>query len=198
MKKTLLALITVFLALACATLGAPHYLTASAQSNTAPAISILSPTNDTVFNVSIAGIIYQIVYETNSTLSWVGYSLDGGGNVTVSGNNTYVGSTSIEERIENSGYNTLTLYANDTAGNWATPQTVTYLVEYYSDATSAAPVTSPTPSPSVPPHASLPPHKPTPSPLPSTSQLQTLTILTILALIILLLIVFIKRRITKN
>ena len=101
-------------------------------STSTPAISILYPTNGAVFNVSIVGVSYQIIYETNSTLSWVGYSLDGGSNVTVSGNSTYVGSNGIE-RIENSGYNTLTLYANDTAGNWATPQTVTYLVEYYPD-----------------------------------------------------------------
>ncbi len=153
MKKTLLAM-TVFLVLASAALRAPHCLIASAQSNTAPAISILYPTSNTVFNVSIEGVSYQIIYETNSTLSWVGYSLNGGNNVTVSGNSTWeLG----PEHIFRSGYNTLTLYANDTAGNWATPQTVTYFVEFYADVAptivpspTLTPLSALTPSPSIP------------------------------------------------
>jgi hypothetical protein len=111
----------------------------SAQTNTAPTISIVYPTNETFFNVSISGVHFQLLYQTNDTLSWVGYSINGGGNVTCTGNTTDY------TAFINDGYQfifrlpTLTLYANDTAGNWATPQTVTYLVTFYSDATGMPP-----------------------------------------------------------
>lgn len=110
----------------------------SAQSNTAPTISIVYPTNETHFNVSIAGVFLELKYETNDTLSWVGYSIDGGSNLTVTGNSTADNMAFIRSgyHFESNGYHTLTLYANDTDGNWATPQTVTYLVTVYSDATS--------------------------------------------------------------
>lgn len=106
-----------------------------AQSNTAPTVSIVFPTNNTVFNESFGTPIvsFQLTYETNNTLSWVGYSIDGGNNITVTGNNTYV-----ERSLVNGGYHTLTLYANDTDGNWATPQTVTYLVNVLPDTTSVS------------------------------------------------------------
>ena len=103
-----------------------------------PTISILSPLNDSFFNVSLGGVNYQLTYETNSTLSWVGYSIDGSDNVTVTGNSTFV-----HEFVSSTGYHTLTVYANDTSGNWAIPQSVTYLVNFYPDYT-------PTPSPSIP------------------------------------------------
>ena len=109
-----------------------------------PTISILSPVNDSFFNVSIEGVYYQLIYESNSSLSWVGYSIggngysiegNGSGNVTVTGNSTFV------HDFGSSGNHTLTVYANDTSGSWATPQTITYLVNFYPD-------TAPTPSPS--------------------------------------------------
>jgi hypothetical protein len=111
-----------------------------------PTVSILYPLNNSFFNVSIEGVNYKLIYETNSTLSWVGYSIGGNGysidgkgngNVTVSENSTWV------HDFGSNGYHTLTLYANDTSGNWATPQTVTYLVNLYPDY-------APSPSPSVP------------------------------------------------
>jgi hypothetical protein len=99
-----------------------------AQNNTLPAISILSPTNDTVFDVGPRqAVIFQLNYQTNGTISWVGYSLDGAGNVTVNGTGEYV------HHIESSGYHNLTLYANDTAGNWATPQTVIWITRIHGD-----------------------------------------------------------------
>jgi hypothetical protein len=106
----------------------------------------------------------------------VGYSIDGGSNITASGNNTYVYGL---EGMEPSGYNTLTLYTNDTAGKWATPQTVFYFVEYYADVTGAAPATSPTPSPSIP-------------------EFPTWIIPPIFMAATLLTVVFIRKRITKN
>jgi hypothetical protein len=115
-----------------------------------PTISLLSPLNDSLFNVSIEGVNYQLIYETNSTLSWVGYSINGANNVTATGNSTYV------HDFDSSGYHTLTVYANDTSGNWATPQTVTYLVTFYPDYT---PTTSPSPTqqPTIAPAQPTPP-----------------------------------------
>ncbi len=95
---------------------------ASAQNNTIPSVSIISPVNGSTFNFP-PPFNFQLVYETNSTLSWVGYSINGGGNITVSENNSTVWPLE-----GNNGLNTLTLYANDTFGNWASPQTVTYSV----------------------------------------------------------------------
>jgi hypothetical protein len=48
--------------------------------------------------------------------------------VTVIGNGTFV-----HQFVSLNGYHTLTVFANDTSGNWATPQTVTYLVNFYPD-----------------------------------------------------------------
>ena len=108
-----------------------------------PTISILSPLNDSFFNVSIEGANYRLVYETNSSLSWVGYSIDSASNVTVTGNNTFV------HDFGPSGYHLLTVYANDTSNNWAIPQTVTYLVNYHVEETPSV-TPSPTPSPTIP------------------------------------------------
>jgi hypothetical protein len=138
-----------------------------------PKVSILSPQNNSVFNVSIQGLSFHLIYETNTELSWVGYSIGGNsssneskerGNVTISGNGTLV------RDFGKSGYFTLTLYANDTSGNWATPQTVTYLVNYGAEPTptpqtTATPTTLPTPSITP---SSSPTQTPTLSPSPTT------------------------------
>jgi len=57
--------------------------------------------------------------------------------VTVSENGTLV------RDFGSSGYHTLTLYANDTSGNWATPQTVTYLVNFGVEPTPISSVSVP-------------------------------------------------------
>ncbi len=105
-----------------------------------PTLEILFPMNDSFFNVSLGGVNYQLMYETNSPLSWVGYSLDGSDYVTVAGN-----STSVHQFVSSNGYHTLTVYANDTLGTCATPQSVTYLVNFYPDYTPAS-SSSPTPT----------------------------------------------------
>jgi hypothetical protein len=122
-----------------------------AQSTPVPEITILYPANGTFFNVSIGVGSFQLKYATNSTLSWIGYSIDGGQNRTAYGE-WY----DLEQRLydtqghpsvwvynvfENNGNHNLTLYANNTAGDWATPQTVTYLVNINAD-TSFPPTTS--------------------------------------------------------
>ena len=147
MKRTALALTLILALLISAIAG---MTTASSQngtnnqSNAVPTISIVYPTDETFFNVSIVGVYFNVQYQTNDTLSWVGCSIDGGSNVTVTGNSTDEQEwMNAEYQFEHSGYNTLTLYANDTDGNWATPQTVTYLVNYYPDST---PPPKPTPT----------------------------------------------------
>jgi hypothetical protein len=116
---------------------------------TTPTVSILSPKNGSFFDAPLGRYSFNLIYETDAELSWVGYSIDDNGSsqigksnssVTISENGTMV-LDSIS--IESSGYCTLTLYANDASGNWAVPQTVTYFVNFIPDWTP-----TPTPSPS--------------------------------------------------
>ena len=94
-----------------------------------PNISILSPMNKTYTAIYDPYITTPLTFKTSEPLSWFGYSLDGGGNITISENGTWI-EIPAESR-------SLTLYANDTAGNWATPQTV-----YYETAANLDPVPS--------------------------------------------------------
>lgn len=93
-----------------------------------------------------------MIYKTNEAPSWVGYSIDGNSNVTVTENGTIL---DLPPLI---GNNTLTLYANDTLGNWATPQTVTFFIVPTTVVPSPTPSHSPLPSPS---------ESPTPQPTPT-------------------------------
>jgi parallel beta-helix repeat protein len=72
--------------------------------NTPPTISILSPENKTypINNV-------PLTFTVNEPTSLIGYSLDGQMNVTIGGNTTIAGLSE--------GVHTITVYANDTAGN---------------------------------------------------------------------------------
>ncbi len=152
-----------------------------------PTISILNPRNDSFFNVSLGGVHYQLTYETNSTLSWVGYSLNspyhdcGGYNETVNGNSTFV-----HDLVSSSGYYTLTVYANGTSGNWADPQTVTYLVNFYPDYTPPS-----SPSPSFPP---LNDATPTPLPAATMPEFSGWMILPLAAVIALAAAIIVKRK----
>ena len=105
--------------------------TVSGKSNTVPTISIVYPKNETLFNVTKGEYRFYLEYQTSNTLSWVGYNTDGGENSTVNGNYTLV------NVVETNGSHVLTLYANDTYGIWATPQTIIYLVSLRADTTSA-------------------------------------------------------------
>jgi hypothetical protein len=114
----------------------------SPSATPSPTISILTPVNNSFFNVSLGGVGYHLKYETNSSLSWVGYSLDGAKNDTMTGNNTFV-----HQFVSSNGYHTLKVYANDTLGNWAIPQTTTYFVNFYPDyppSSSPSPIPTPT------------------------------------------------------
>jgi hypothetical protein len=83
---------------------------------TVPAVSVVSPENKTYdsSNVSLAfGIDEPIV--------WVGYSLDGRENVTVTGNTTLT-------ELSN-GLHSVVVYANDTFGNMGRSEAATFTVD---------------------------------------------------------------------
>jgi len=173
-NKTFTLLLTLIIVMSCLTL-----LTvkpANAQSTPIPEITILYPANGTFFNVSIGVGSFQLKYATNNTLSWIGYSIDGGQNKTAYGewydmeqrlyDTEGNPSVWVYDVFENDGYHNLTLYANNTAGDWATPQTVTYLVNIYADntlpPTTSNPIQSsslsPTSTPTLPPENRNAPH----------------------------------------
>jgi parallel beta-helix repeat protein len=87
-----------------------------------PTVFVLSPANKTYAAVYDPYIRIPLIFETNKTLSWVGYSLDGGENITVSENGTLI-EIGVNSR-------SLTLYANDTTGIWQPPQTVYYEIAF--------------------------------------------------------------------
>lgn len=60
------------------------------------------------------------MFSLGSSAAWVGYSLDGKGNVTVAGNTTLTGLSNGEHNV--------TVYANDTFGNVYSSQTITFTV----------------------------------------------------------------------
>jgi hypothetical protein len=75
---------------------------------TAPIITIRSPEN-TTYATTLIGLNYTI----NKPTDWVGYSLNGANNVTITGNITFYAP---------GGLNHLVLYAADTAGNSGTAE----------------------------------------------------------------------------
>lgn len=68
-----------------------------------PSISILSPQNTTYYSANI-----PLTFTLNETASWIGYSLDGQQNVTVTGNRTL---------LVGEGTHSIIVYANNTVGN---------------------------------------------------------------------------------
>jgi hypothetical protein len=60
------------------------------------------------------------VYVVDKPVSWIGYSLDGGQNVTIAGNTTLTGLSS--------GLHNVILYANDTYRNMGASETVRFNV----------------------------------------------------------------------
>jgi len=71
---------------------------------TPPAICILSPENKTY---TVADVL--LMFSVSEPTSWIGYSLDGQSNVTITGNTILTGLSD--------GYHSLIVYAMDTAGN---------------------------------------------------------------------------------
>ena len=82
---------------------------------TCPSISILSPENKTYDTTDI-----PLNFTVNETASWIGYSLDGQANVTITGNITLT-------RLSY-GAHSLVVYAKDTAGNTGTSETIYFSI----------------------------------------------------------------------
>jgi len=85
------------------------------QKTTPPKIALLSPVNQ-VFNESSI----PLVLTADKQVSWIGYSLDGQDNVTVTGNSTITELTN--------GIHNVTVYAKDTFENIGASATVTFTV----------------------------------------------------------------------
>jgi|GEM_PF-864728 len=83
---------------------------------TPPTIPILSPENKTY---SVDGV--PLTLTVSESTSWIGYSLDGQANVTITGNKTL--------SVLSDGLHSLIVYANDTAGNTGTSEMVYFTIE---------------------------------------------------------------------
>lgn len=80
------------------------YATVMVIDTTPPTISILSPQNTTYSTTDV-----PLTFTVNETTNWIGYSLDGQANVTITGNTTLT--------VLSNGPHHLKVYANDTYGN---------------------------------------------------------------------------------
>ncbi len=107
------------------------------------AVQNINPPN--ISDISIeqrARTEFQLTFSTNEPTSWMGYSLDTEANVTLTGNTTIdAGQT---------GYHTIIIYANGTAGNMAASD----IVEFRLQINLPTPTSNPTPSPSLSPFVS--------------------------------------------
>jgi hypothetical protein len=81
-----------------------------------PVITIHSPSTVGTYNSTNVALNY---FASENT-SWTAYNLGGKDNVTITGNTTLTGLAS--------GVHTLTVYANDTAGNMAASDTITFQI----------------------------------------------------------------------
>lgn len=93
-----------------------HQVIIQASDTTPPTISILSPENKTYPAKDI-----PLTFTINETAFWIGYSLDGQMNVTISGNTTISGLSD--------GAHFVIVYANDTAGNMGHSDTLYLIVD---------------------------------------------------------------------
>jgi len=83
--------------------------------STPPEINIVSPENQTYNGSSVS-----LVFTVNKPVNWMGYSLDGQDNVTVTGNTTISGLTS--------GLHNITVYAKDEFENVSASETVCFTI----------------------------------------------------------------------
>ena len=80
-----------------------------------PTIIVLSPANATYDTRNVS-----LIFTVDKATSWIGYSLDGGANVTITGNTTL---TSLSY-----GSHRIVVYANDTYGNMGISNTVYFVI----------------------------------------------------------------------
>jgi N-acetylneuraminic acid mutarotase len=81
-----------------------------------PEIKVVSPVNQTYNESSVS-----LVFTVNKPVNWMGYSLDGQDNVTVTGNTTISGLAN--------GLHNVTVYARDELENTGASETITFNVE---------------------------------------------------------------------
>jgi hypothetical protein len=81
-----------------------------------PAISIVSPENKTYIVNNVA-----LTFTVDELTSWIGYSLNGQANSTITGNRTLLGLPD--------GPHNLIVYANDTAGNTGTSEIIYFTIK---------------------------------------------------------------------
>jgi parallel beta-helix repeat protein len=93
-----------------------HEVVIQASDTTPPTISILFPENKTYAEKDV-----HLTFTVNETASWMGYSLDGQMNETISGNTTLKGLPD--------GTHTVMVYVNDTAGNMDSSDIVYFTID---------------------------------------------------------------------
>jgi len=91
-----------------------------AQQATPSKISITSPTNQTYDESNVPLIFSLDVFSSNKSIYWMSYSLDGEGNVTITGNTTLSGLIN--------GVHNVTVFARDEFGNTVASETVWFAV----------------------------------------------------------------------
>ena len=85
--------------------------------DTPPRISLISPEKNATYGINNVSLTFTVSEPT----SWIGYSLDGQANATITGNTTLSGLPD--------GSHNLVVYANDTAGNIGTSETVYFSIK---------------------------------------------------------------------
>lgn len=90
---------------------------------TSPAITVVSPENQTYVTNSI-----PLRFSVSKPASWIGYSLDAQHNVTITGNTSLSGLSY--------GHHSIIVYANDTSGNMFSSFNVCFVVRLISDVNS--------------------------------------------------------------
>jgi hypothetical protein len=83
---------------------------------TPPEVTLQSPLNQ-MYNESSVSLVFSV----DKAANWMGYSLDGEPNVTISGNSTVYNMTN--------GIHSITIYANDTFGNVGTSETINFTIK---------------------------------------------------------------------
>ena len=98
----------------------PFNTTFGALQAAPPRIAVGSPLNQTYDDSDVPLNFSVSVLSPIKIVSWMGYSLDGQQNVTVTGNATLTGLSS--------GLHSVTVYANDTYGNMGASETVAFTI----------------------------------------------------------------------
>lgn len=99
------------------------------QDTIPPDIQINNPKNQTyAASVWYCGLdSFYLNFNINEPVSWMGYSLDGNSNVTISGN------VSVDTFV---GNHFITVYANDSSGNMGKSDTIQFIIKSFPPSSS--------------------------------------------------------------